>query len=353
MRSKKHFSHMVALAVLAVVMGCTQAIPQNTHRAATAAAIPPASPGDAVTSDTFISGERSLLVAGEAMSFDRIWDRLPDLISDEDAAKMLVSIDPATVTPVADTYGLQFIGLRSQFLSGFGNPFLDTFSGFRYLPFGDYMFPYRRVLGGYSPYYDALDVGAFNHFFRFGGLYGFRQAALTGLFGSGGFLGGLGYGGALGGLGYGGVLGHSAIGGGTTVLGQTPILGQTPMLDGTQMQGGTQLVEGNQSLGAVPFFHRSRNRHRPVTVICKCRFPGGGRGPVAPPMMPPVAPPEATPPEAPPAAPPEAPPTEAPPAAPPEAAPPVATPPEASPMPAPEASLGTLSGDTAATDKAP
>lgn len=125
--------------------------------------------------DTAPTGDRQVLSAEEMPTFEDIVAALPQSLTVAEAAERLIDIDPTMVgelEPPAEQgkYRVQFRGL-----SGFGGyggyggyggagifrygfPSSYAYGASRYLPYGNFYFPYRLSGGAYRPYLVDRDV---------------------------------------------------------------------------------------------------------------------------------------------------------------------------------------------------
>jgi len=155
MKATRWLGLAVTAGVLGGTLGCAQNMPSASTQAP--AVIPQAqsASGGDTAPDKLVAGERQIMVNGKAMSIDEIRKQLPSRISEADAAKMLVKIDPSrVVTDGREQNVQQWWGRRFGFGRGFFGRsfFFNRFSTFSYFPFNNFYFPYYYNLGYYYPY---------------------------------------------------------------------------------------------------------------------------------------------------------------------------------------------------------
>ncbi len=148
-------------------LGCAQSMPATSTQAP--AVIPQAQSvagGDAAPESLF-TGERQIMVNGNAMNFDEIRKQLPARISEADAAKMLVTLNPNEVMNSGSDSELQQWRGRRFFRRGFSPYFRTRFRRFSYFPYRNFYFPYYYNLGYYYPYtYPFYSYSYYPFFYR-------------------------------------------------------------------------------------------------------------------------------------------------------------------------------------------
>lgn len=154
MKATRWLGLALSAGLLAGTLGCANTVPAVSTT--TPAVVPQAAStaGGELAPDQLINGERQVMVNGKAMTFDQIRQQLPARISEADAAKMLVTINPSEVMDQGGDTDLQQWRRRSFFFRRSFSPFFRSrFSTFSYFPYSNYYFPYYYNAGYYYPYY--------------------------------------------------------------------------------------------------------------------------------------------------------------------------------------------------------
>lgn len=172
MKATRWLGLAVTAGVIGGTLGCSNSMPVNSTQAP--AVIPQAQnvPGGDLAPDKLAAGDRQIMVNGKAMSFDEIRKQLPSRISEADAAKMLVKINPDQVVKDGSEQSVQ--QWRGRFFGRgfFGRSFFNRFSTFSYFPFYNYYFPYYNYAGYYYPYYyPYYSYSYFPYFYNYGYRY--------------------------------------------------------------------------------------------------------------------------------------------------------------------------------------
>ena len=142
------------------------------------ATVPTANPqatGDAASQATTLAphevlrDDRHLMVAGMPMTFEQIQAELPETLTEAQAARLLVTLDPSRVSLQAPAnFTLQVYGRRGfHFSRGYYGGFNTRFHNFRYFSHRGYYFPYTRYGSFYRRY-------SYNNYFPF--FYGYRNS---------------------------------------------------------------------------------------------------------------------------------------------------------------------------------
>lgn len=164
MTTRQKLVALLTAAVAAAAFGCSSAPTTSTQAPDQGSPLPP---------DQVLKDARHIMVAGNPMSFDQISAQLPDTLTPEQAAKVLVNIpqnavstqNPASFKVQGLGYGY---GYGSYFYRGFYGGFGNYFGGCLYYPYGSYYFPYNFYGGLYHRYY----YGGYSPFFYgYGGCY--------------------------------------------------------------------------------------------------------------------------------------------------------------------------------------
>jgi len=176
MKATRWLGLAVSAGVLGGTLGCAQTMPAASTQAP--AVIPQAQsvPGGDMTPDSLLNNDRQIMVDGKAMTFDQIRKELPARISEADAAKMLVKLNPNEVVADGNEQNVQqwrgrFFG-RRFFGRGFSPFFFNRFSTFSYFPYSSFYFPYYYNAGYYYPYvYPYYSYSYYPFFYRYGARY--------------------------------------------------------------------------------------------------------------------------------------------------------------------------------------
>jgi len=165
MNVKQSLYLAMSTALVGTALGCAPAVPN----ASTPAAGVPETPMLAqdlsegtVHPDQLIQDHQRIMVGGQQLTVDQLRKALPSRISEADAAKLLVEIDPSKVIAANDQEvqqrGRFGRGYARGFARGWGRGFYRGYGrgygrGFRYYGYRGYYFPYYRYSGYYYPYY--------------------------------------------------------------------------------------------------------------------------------------------------------------------------------------------------------
>lgn len=182
MKVTRYLALAMSTALVGSALGCAPAIPN----AKTPDAIPMAQSlmEGSVHPDQLITDDRMVMVDGKTMSFEQIRQQLPARISEADAARLLVSIDPSKVMDSGEMELQQRRGWRGGgrsfargwgrgFARGFGRGLYRGFGNYRYFGYRGYYFPYYYNAGYYYPYtypYGGLTYAPYLYGYG-GGLY--------------------------------------------------------------------------------------------------------------------------------------------------------------------------------------
>lgn len=164
MRVNRTLGVAMSMALVGTALGCAPAVPG----AQTAADVPqPLNLSEGtVAPDQHIQGDRHVMVDGKPMSVDQIRKELPSRISEADAAKLLIELDPSKIVESKDLevqqrYGRGYgRGYARGFGRGYGRGFYGRYGygrygygRFRYYGHRGYYYPYYRYANYYYPYY--------------------------------------------------------------------------------------------------------------------------------------------------------------------------------------------------------
>ncbi len=170
MSAKRWLGLALTTGLIGGTLGCSSSMPIASTQAP--AVIPQAQsvPGGDAAPDSLVSGERQIMVDGKAMSFDEIRKQLPARISEADAAKMLVKLNPNEVMDQgSDSDIQQWRRSRFFFRRGFSPFFRSRFRSFSFFPFRNFYFPYYYNTGFYYPYYyPYYSYSYYPFFYRYG-----------------------------------------------------------------------------------------------------------------------------------------------------------------------------------------
>jgi hypothetical protein len=152
MKATQWLGLALSAGLLGSSLGCANTVPAASTPAP--AVIPQAQsvPGGDAAPDTLFTGERQIMVDGKAMTFDEIRKQLPSRISEADAAKLLVQINPNEVMDDGKEADLQQWRRRAFFGRRFSPFFRTRFRSFSYFPYSNFYFPYYYNAGFYYPY---------------------------------------------------------------------------------------------------------------------------------------------------------------------------------------------------------
>jgi hypothetical protein len=180
----------MSAALVGAGLGCAPAVPG----AQSPADVPQAlnlSEGT-VAPDQHIKSDRQIMVDGQPMDVDQIRKQLPSRISEADAAKLLIELDPSKIVEDKDLEVQQRYGRYGRgygrsygrgYARGFGRGYGRGFYGrygygrygyrrFRYYGHRGYYYPYYRYAGYYYPYsYPYASSYYYPYMYGYGGHY--------------------------------------------------------------------------------------------------------------------------------------------------------------------------------------
>ncbi len=175
-------------ALIGTALGCAPSVPNSSVPAAdipaSALKAQDLSEG-AVHPDQLIQDGQRIMVGGQPLTVEQLRKELPSRISEADAAKLLVEIDPSKVIEPKDQeiqqrgrgfgrgYGRGFArGFGRGFYRGYGRGFYGGYGRFRYYGHRGYYFPYYNYAGYYYPYYyPYYSYNYYPYFYGYRGYY--------------------------------------------------------------------------------------------------------------------------------------------------------------------------------------
>lgn len=182
MNVKQTLGLALSAALMGTAIGCAPAVPTATEPTNSATQPVQALAEGTVHPDQLIQDERQILVGGKPMTVDQLRQVLPSRISKEEAAKLLVEIDPSKIVFSNEQEVQQRgrgigRGFGRGFARGWGRGFYRGYGrgwgrGFRYYGYGGYYFPYYLYGNYYYPYYyPYYSYLTYPYLYGYGGLY--------------------------------------------------------------------------------------------------------------------------------------------------------------------------------------
>lgn len=160
----------LSAAMAGTALGCAPAIPNAESSFPKA----PAMTEGTVHPDQLIQGDRQIMVKGQALTFDEFRKQMPSRISDQDAAKLLVEIDPSKITQGSMETQQSIFRSRGH-IRGWGGFRHRGFFGtrrFRYFGYGGLYYPYYSYANYWYPYsYAYGGCSAYPYLYGYGGSY--------------------------------------------------------------------------------------------------------------------------------------------------------------------------------------